>query len=112
MSPYDSSGAFAPIKDPVVNSDSVGTASKLLCPDHPGNLPYGKRRLRIYNTHAVGVLGVFFCDRGDDVTSGVFAQSVQIAPGREWPAIIDDAHRILIIGNIPGVTYNFMMDDI
>lgn len=103
---------FTPLRDPIVNSDSVGTQSKALCADHVNNLSYNVRRVRLYNTHSVGTLGLYLADRGEDPTSGVFASAIQIPPGQIWSSIISSEHRLLVIGNIAGVTYNYMVDDI
>lgn len=106
------SAAFVPLKDPVAGTDSVGTASKLLFTDHPGNMPHNVRRVRIVNTHATKVLGLYLADLGAAATGGVFANSIQILPGREWAYSVDAEHRLLIIGDSAGCTYNFFVDDI
>lgn len=104
--------AFTPLNNPVVGSGSVGTTSSLLVADHTGILPHNVRRVRIYNTHATQILGVYLADRGAVATGGIFSDSVQIPPGQVWSAAIVAARRLLVIGSGAGTTFNFLVDDV
>lgn len=104
--------AFAPVFDPKVGSSSVGTTSKQLVDDHPGNLEHNVRRLRIYNAHATQLLGVCLIHQFEDPTTLTMAGAVWIPPGQTWSSIIDWSHRLAVVASGAGTTYNYFCDDI
>lgn len=105
-------GAFTPLRDPIVLDDSVGTTSKLAVSDHPRNLSFNLRRIRIYNTSTNRTVGVCLVDIGAAPTSGVYANAIKIPPGQVWSIAVDASHRILTIGSALSSTYNLMVDDV
>jgi hypothetical protein len=80
--------------------------------DHPGNLPFNVRRVRIYNTSVSRTVGLCLVDRGSTPTAGVYAESIKIPPGQVYSVAVDATHRLLTIGSGASSTYNYAVDDV
>lgn len=106
------SAAFKPLREPAVGDGTVGTTSALLTADHPGSSPYNVRRVRVFNTSTVNIVGVLLVAKGASAVGGALADAIKIPAGQVWAASVSGDHRLLIIANNAGATYNFMVDDI
>lgn len=105
-------GSYQPLTRPYMNSGTVGTTSILACPDHPGNLQYNLRRVRIFNSHSSQILSLCLVDLGSDVTAGNNVVCIQIPPLQIYAQLIDAQERLLLIANAAGTGWNIMVSDI
>ena len=106
------SAAFKPLQGPTVGDGTVGTTSALLTADHPGSSLFNVRRVRLFNTSATQIVGVILAARGATATGGALADAIKIPAGQVWAGSVSDDHRLLVIADAAGATYNFMVDDI
>jgi hypothetical protein len=104
--------AFAPLGAPTFCGDvSVTTSSALLVADASDVSGNGCRRIRICNTDASAVLGIFDIAAGATATGLVIANSCKILPGQSVEWLLRNDRRLSAVGSA-SLTANVFVQDI